>query len=360
MKNHPYSAQGRRGDPPASNNNDNVPLLVLLLGGFVGIFVVVPLLYFGRHIIYHAILDCHQVVVILKLFASTSAAAASSMSVAATVVLTIAAIVVVPYALSWVVSKEESKGEKKHIFDDEKEDNSNLDDDHVEKEQEQMPLQVRIQTDDDDDEFPLLLSTSLRLDIALHVLPPALRDYTWQRLYSTARDGDAFVTFTNRVQGERRTLVVVKAVAASNTAHDHPVLLVGAYSDVEWQTSGSPVFVCGVNMRLFRCPFLPNDNDDDADGNDDDAQSNMQVYKWTQKNRFGALCDRSKQRIAFGGGGEASQFGLCIDSNFTRGTSATCPTFDNPPLVTGDKDIKKDDDVFEILDMEVYGFRLMG
>jgi len=73
----------------------------------------------------------------------------------------------------------------------------------------------------------------------------------------------------------------------------------------------------------------------------------VRIYDWTGNNRYFQFCNGSAQRVAFGGGGPKSNFGLCIDKEFISGSSGTCDTFRNAPLAV--------DPVFQIMDMEVYG-----
>ncbi|KAJ8090703.1 oxidation resistance protein 1 [Marasmius tenuissimus] len=52
------------------------------------------------------------------------------------------------------------------------------------------------------------------------------------------------------------------------------------------------------------------------------------VFKWTGRNDYFALCQ--DDYLSFGGGDGA--YGLYIDESLLNGSSARCPTFDNPPL----------------------------
>ncbi|KAG6860808.1 hypothetical protein C0995_007388 [Termitomyces sp. Mi166 len=61
---------------------------------------------------------------------------------------------------------------------------------------------------------------------------------------------------------------------------------------------------------------------------------NLQVFKWTGKNDYVALCE--PKYISFGGGD--GNYGLYLDESLFEGSSAACPTFANEPLCsTGTK-----------------------
>lgn len=87
---------------------------------------------------------------------------------------------------------------------------------------------------------------------------------------------------------------------------------------------------------------------------DDEPEPAIDVFRneGTTSNKR-VVFDRTKRRIAFGGGcidRPAEGFGLSIEDGFARGTTARCVAFRNEPLLRGK------DGVFDILDMEVWGF----
>lgn len=87
-----------------------------------------------------------------------------------------------------------------------------------------------------------------------------------------------------------------------------------------------------------------------------DASSLLEVYNWTGKNDYVVLCE--PECISFGGGD--GHYGLYIEASLLEGSSASCPTFDNPALcarppsqsalATGTKDVS-----FECVGLEVWG-----
>jgi len=63
-----------------------------------------------------------------------------------------------------------------------------------------------------------------------------------------------------------------------------------------------------------------------------------------QKKNINFMCSR-RDFVAMGGG---SNFGLWMDSDFERGSSTYCETFDNPCLASSED--------FQIIAVEVWGF----
>ena len=174
------------------------------------------------------------------------------------------------------------------------------------------------------------------------ILPPVLQHRPWKRIYSLSRDGDSFVAFRKLLEewhgskGHQSSILVVKTTAGD---------IIGGYTSAPIvlleSTNGSTAGSC-----LFKLKEAKNEGDD--------QQPVIDVYgkKCTTSTKK-IVFDATRRRIAFGGGytdGIDEGFGLCIDDNFTRGTSAKCAAFRNEPLVSNK------DGVFSIVDLEVYGF----
>ncbi|KAG7098010.1 hypothetical protein E1B28_005318 [Marasmius oreades] len=77
----------------------------------------------------------------------------------------------------------------------------------------------------------------------------------------------------------------------------------------------------------------------------------LEVYKWTGKNDYVALCDG--EFLSFGGGDGA--YGLYVDESLLEGSTARCPTFDNPPLCSRVGMKKGRAVMFECVGLEVWG-----
>jgi len=181
-----------------------------------------------------------------------------------------------------------------------------------------------------------ILNDKLQSQIAQRVLPPSVALAKWKRLYSLARDGDAFDAFLRKVADEPHTLLIVR------TTKNH---IFGGYTDSAWAAKhqGNPEFYGSATACLWRIV----DNDDHND-NSKTSTTTLDVYKWTGLNRYIQYVDYQKQLLAFGGGG--GSFGLCVEREFQRGSTGKCDTFGNDPLCP--------DENFEILDVECFGFLL--
>eukprot|EP00956_Cyclotella_meneghiniana_P042811 scaffold249325_cov73-Cyclotella_meneghiniana.AAC.4 len=189
--------------------------------------------------------------------------------------------------------------------------------------------QVKV-VDEPHTEIPPILSQSQIKSLVLSgALPASLHYCKWERLYSLTRDGDSFDTFLRNVEGRDRTVLVVKTTLDK---------IFGGYADTRWESKGvshhAHEFYGTGQACLFRYTH----------------HNNVMRYKWSGANRYIQLCDSTKRTIAFGGGGDEGVFGLCIEDDFRRGTTGHCETFQNEPLC--------EEGYFDVVDLEVWGFRL--
>ncbi|KAJ7858705.1 TLD-domain-containing protein, partial [Mycena olivaceomarginata] len=95
--------------------------------------------------------------------------------------------------------------------------------------------------------------------------------------------------------------------------------------------------IMGAASRAFLWRYLP-------------SSGKFDVYKWTGKNDYVALCEEGF--ISFGGGD--GHYGLYLDESLFDGSSARCPTFDNEPLCSGAAG-KNGNINFECVGLEVWG-----
>ena len=179
------------------------------------------------------------------------------------------------------------------------------------------------------------------------VLPTNLRHRAWNRVYSLSRDGDSFAAFQRLVgewnsgSGGRSTLLVVKSACGG---------LFGGFADVPLVPS-SEVRGSAHQSCLFRIRQASDEGKEEDDG----PVPSIDVYGQdcaTSTKRV--VFDPSRRLIAFGGGytdGPDEGFGLSMEDGFARGTTARCAAFRNEPLLQDGRD-----GVFDILDMEVWGF----
>ena len=198
----------------------------------------------------------------------------------------------------------------------------------------QLPIQVKEQEDasfippvriqpEEDNSNPFLLTPTQRQHIAETVLPRGISYAKWKRLYSLARDGDSFACCLRHVGVHKPTLLVVTTTRGASF---------GGLADAPWnQHSIVPQYYGGSTACLFRVL---------------EGEDRVQAYPWTGANRYIQLCDTQHSMLAFGGGDGG--FGLAVSQDFTVGSTGRSATFGNDPLC--------DQDTFEVLDVEIYGF----
>eukprot|EP00743_Colponemidia_sp_Colp-15_P003565 GILK01003846.1.p1 GENE.GILK01003846.1~~GILK01003846.1.p1 ORF type:complete len:607 (+),score=90.01 GILK01003846.1:153-1973(+) len=152
---------------------------------------------------------------------------------------------------------------------------------------------------------PLLLSPSQILDedqitqIAA-ALPPLCRLKNWHLLYSPAKHGTSINTFYRKTAKQGPTIVVIK---------DTLGYVFGGFASEAWHIS--PHFYGTGESFLYS--FRRNEA--------------MQCFKWSEQNEFFIYSD--EESITMGAGG---QFGLFVDSEFEKGTSGECETYNSESL----------------------------
>jgi len=177
-------------------------------------------------------------------------------------------------------------------------------------------------TDGDLKQFAPTLSEAsvLSLDHIITIqkkLPARLRQKeNWYLLYGTTTYGVSLNTFYVRTKDQGPSVIVIK---------DKNGRLFGGFASDSWRIE-SRFYGTGETF-LFSV---------------DPKTLELIIYRWTKKNS-NFMCSR-RDFIALGGG---TNFGLWMDSDFERGSTAYCETFDNPCLSTDD---------FQIVLVEVWGF----
>ncbi|KAL7481069.1 hypothetical protein ACHAW6_006743 [Cyclotella cf. meneghiniana] len=171
------------------------------------------------------------------------------------------------------------------------------------------------------------------------VLPPSLQLRPWKRVYSLSRDGDSFIAFQKLVgewnyrSGQHSTMLVVRTTRGE---------VIGGYADIPFVETMKHPSGGGAGSCLFR---LEQDKSE--------REAKILVYGKSNGGCKRIVLDATRRIIAFGGGasegGEDNGFGLCLEDGFLRGTTACCEAFGNEKLVDGG-------DVFEVTDVEVWGF----
>ncbi|KAJ3933281.1 MAG: TLD-domain-containing protein [Lentinula lateritia] len=159
---------------------------------------------------------------------------------------------------------------------------------------------------------------------------------SWNLLYSLDQHGISLHTLYNKCENQPQLKVssaFTSKVSALVVMKDSGDAIFGVYmGDGVRQSKGKGYYGSGESF-LWRY-----------------VNGNLQVYKWTGKNEYVALCE--PEFLSFGGGDGV--YGLYLDESLFDGSSARCPTFDNEPLCSpGDR--KGRAVSFECVGLEVWG-----
>ena len=210
------------------------------------------------------------------------------------------------------------------------------------------PIQIEPEDETTLHYAPRLISDSMFQELVDDAMPRNLRMYKWKRIFSIARDGDAFITMIEKCSAYKHTLIVIK------TTKGHTL---GGFASEPWKNQdgfNKRHSYFGTGICFLFTDHLPegssdhgnSSNDDDRATTDDDKKQ-LVTYKWSGVNDYCQICDVDRRKIAMGGG--EGDFGIIVEDSFLRGSSGHCGTFDNPPLIPGI------DGTFDILGFEVYG-----
>ena len=183
-------------------------------------------------------------------------------------------------------------------------------------------------------------------------VPIGLHHRPWKRIYSLSRDGDSFVAFQKRMEdwimvgnkenggGDARSTILVVRTAGGDT--------IGGYSSAPLVPLAGSVVENASKSCLFKLRRS-------SEGSDE--RPVVDVYGKAASSSKQVMFSSSRRIVAFGGGsGDGSDggtdegFGLCLEDGFARGTTSRCSAFGSEPLVPNR------DGVFEVLDVEVWGF----
>eukprot|EP00594_Rhizosolenia_setigera_P018482 CAMPEP_0178977998 /NCGR_PEP_ID=MMETSP0789-20121207/24861_1 /TAXON_ID=3005 /ORGANISM="Rhizosolenia setigera, Strain CCMP 1694" /LENGTH=459 /DNA_ID=CAMNT_0020667581 /DNA_START=364 /DNA_END=1743 /DNA_ORIENTATION=- len=269
---------------------------------------------------------------------------------------------------------------------------------------EEIPITLDSESPEDLINCPPILNQELMQELSDRGLPLTCQGRNWIRLYSVARDGDSFTSFLRKVKDHSKTLIVVQTDKdvifggfATSTwerqkGHDGKnfygsgqAFLFSVMEAESKETSNCkddikkrikhsssltkmPSFQGKHSISLSSFPVIHDEGECDSDSVassisegiylDDSDKKQLNIYRWTGKNNYNQLIHVNESRIAMGGGGSCGTFGLCIEDSFLSGSSGSCETFDNPPLALGrDKDGLQGESYFEVVGMEVYGFK---
>lgn len=208
---------------------------------------------------------------------------------------------------------------------------------------------------DDPDSKPHVLSPPLMESLQAFLPDAVCEDHNYWMRFSLVRDGSSLTTLSKRVRGADRTLLAVETVDGE---------VFGCFTGTGWRRT--PDFYGNGEAFLWRMrrPRRGGDDDDDKRSILDQAQleSELDVYPWSGRN----YCVQSLRadRIALGAGNVEEDedeegtspttdggggFGLCVDADLLRGSTAPCATFGNDRLAR-----LCEDGVFEVANLEMW------
>jgi hypothetical protein len=156
-----------------------------------------------------------------------------------------------------------------------------------------------------DDEFLAILGNC----------PERLKLKEWRVVYSLRRDGASYRTLLNRCRDRREIILLIKPSSCRVIGG----FVSGEMHIQQYYSGNADTFVFSVDNR------------------------GIEVYRWTGANRFFLYC--SENGFGIGGG---SNYAIHVDERLRMCSTGYCETFGNPALVN--------QDVFECLDIEVWGF----
>eukprot|EP01130_Rhizamoeba_saxonica_P006595 TRINITY_DN2625_c1_g1_i2.p1 TRINITY_DN2625_c1_g1~~TRINITY_DN2625_c1_g1_i2.p1 ORF type:complete len:480 (-),score=77.24 TRINITY_DN2625_c1_g1_i2:590-2029(-) len=138
------------------------------------------------------------------------------------------------------------------------------------------------------------------LKLLAESLPERYRRKDWVLLYSSTQHGISINTFYSKTNRKGPSILIIE---------DSKGYVFGTYCSESWDRKEKHFYGTGECFLFSTIPEFV-------------------VYPWTEKNNF--FMNSNDDSLAIGGGGNG--FGIWIDADFYHGTSASCETFDNPPL----------------------------
>eukprot|EP00916_Digyalum_oweni_P014973 GHVL01024464.1.p2 GENE.GHVL01024464.1~~GHVL01024464.1.p2 ORF type:complete len:573 (+),score=77.35 GHVL01024464.1:2028-3746(+) len=157
------------------------------------------------------------------------------------------------------------------------------------------------------------LTDSLTSQLSGH-LPPCLTFRNWRLVFCPKIHGISITTFYRLMEDVPSSVMVIE---------DSDGNVFGGFSSVTWHHSCR--YYGTGEVFVFKCS--PNSDSDNHSELDAYLNYIVSVYTWSCKNEFYQYSDDSI--IALGGGGS---YALVVDSEFLRGSTSGCKTFDSPAL----------------------------
>jgi hypothetical protein len=227
---------------------------------------------------------------------------------------------------------------------------------------------------DDDDDFPPALVRMLsrdNYDTTMHVLtqgiiealqsslPWSKRGEAFFLQYSMVRDGASLDTLLDKVRGVQYSVLAIETMNGE---------VFGGFVGQAWERSSSDYHFYGTGESfLWRVPMQRSSSfDSSLCGTERDVQLDIYPFSHDNDNVQSVIGDR----LIIGGGSSSSSsdnddgdnskrwgFGLCLEGDLLRGSSASCLTFDSPPLSMIHH---SDGSTFDVRNIEVWSLTSCG
>jgi hypothetical protein len=188
-----------------------------------------------------------------------------------------------------------------------------------------LDLHTPLLVPEEDDSCPILLNIPIMKQLLKNGLPLLHSFHKWKRIFSILRDGTSFYTFLSNTSQHKKTLGIIETMNGEKF---------GFYVCEKWVVGKE--FYGNGDSFLF---------DINCDGTVENNDETVNIHKWTGVNRFFQHLTPNQLELGNGTNGE---FGICIEDDFSRGTTGPCGTYGNATSLCRSP--------FEVLGFEVYGF----
>ncbi|KAI0564923.1 hypothetical protein FGB62_22g023 [Gracilaria domingensis] len=158
-------------------------------------------------------------------------------------------------------------------------------------------------------------------------VPARFQESALELVYSTNLHGISLHTLYHRSEKRSPTIIAIRDTHGN---------VFGCYGSHPWKATATRYYGSGESFVF---------------GAEDDR--NLKVFKWSRTNSYFQFTSNTFLAL---GGGAGSHFALWLDEDLLMGTTASCATFDSPPLTFASADEEKSNTEFKIVSLEVWAF----
>ncbi|CAN8070406.1 unnamed protein product [Agarophyton chilense] len=164
-------------------------------------------------------------------------------------------------------------------------------------------------------------------DIISLGVPARFQESSLELVYSTNLHGISLHTLYHRSEKQSPTIIAIRDMQGK---------MFGCYASHPWKATATRYYGSG------EC-FVFGAEDEKA----------MTVFKWSRQNSYFQFTSNTFLAM---GGGAGSHFAIWLDEDLLMGTTASCATFDSPPLTNASEVEEKSSTEFKIVALEVWAF----